>query len=556
MTKRIALIAAIFAMFMLCAACGTQTEETTLPTPTETTSVPTEQTSTPITEPTTQPAEPTHVHRMGVEGIRNIDYAEHHYRCDCGEIITEPHAFDEEGTCTVCAGRVRREENGEYVLTTLHDKVGFTSADWFYKPIEPGSDTFYHYLTIDYYSDGVKEVIEYGTDGYITTHTCYSADGSIAYVETRTYEFDAYGGYELDIFWNGELSEERTYMLMDDGSLDSIFFIRYDWSLKDGEWVDDIRASDYELDESGRVIYFCDYLRDILRYEAFFEYDAKGDRHKTREIRYDANGRIIADQSYDSNGTTTGMPHAHQMDASDPWSLDYKEHVYQCVCREEVSAPHRLDETGYCSVCDASIRTDENGEYIVTITYETGMTSAIEKFYKPVESGSDEFYHYRSFYYDRDGYWNWIEYGTHGHITSHTYYTPDGTVTMVETRSYRFFEDGGYELDIFEDGELVEERTYMLRDDGSLDQIFYIRYGWSLEDGEWVDWITVEEYELDEAGNLIFFRDYDDGNLRFEAFFAYDEAGNHYQKQVIRYDQNGQIMYQLYFDPAGNQINP
>ena len=249
----------------------------------------------------------------------------------------------------------------------------------------------------------------------------------------------------------------------------------------------------------------------------------------------------------------TEPPHTHNLSVYD---RNHVEHQLGCHCGARFNEAHALDETGYCSVCDASIRTDENGEYIVTITYETGMTSAIEKFYKPVESGSDEFYHYRSFYYDRDGYWNWIEYGTHGHITSHTYYTPDGTVTMVETRSYRFFEDGGYELDIFEDGELVEERTYMLRDDGSLDQIFYIRYGWSLEDGEWVDWITAEEYELDEAGNLIFFRDYDDGNLRFEAFFAYDEAGNHYQKQVIRYDQNGQIMYQLYFDPAGNQINP
>lgn len=252
---------------------------------------------------------------------------------------------------------------------------------------------------------------------------------------------------------------------------------------------------------------------------------------------------------------TIEPPHVHQMDASGAWSLDYVEHAYRCVCRESVSEPHTLDETGCCSVCGVGVRLDENGEYIVTITYESGMTSAIEQFYKPIGPGSDEYYHYRSFYYEPDGYWNWIEYGTHGHTTSNTSYAPDGTVTMVETRSYRFYADGGYELDIFENGELVEERTYMPRDNGDMDQIFLIRYGWSLRDGVWVDWIDAGEYELDEAGKLVFFRSYDSGKLLFEAFFAYDEAGKHYQQQVIRYDQQGQILYQLYFDSEGNLID-
>ena len=314
MTKRITLLVTILAMFMLCAACGAQTEETTLPTPTETTLVPTEQTTTPTTvpateattepttepatEPTTEPTEPPHVHQLdGLWRLSEYDPWEHQYHCACKEYVNEPHTLDEEGACTVCEVLVRREENGEYVVTRLYDGSNLLSIEQFFKPIAAGNDEFYRYQMIHRYADGVIDVIEYGTHGHTTTHTCYSADGTVAYIETRTYVFDDHGGYELDIFNDGILVEERTYIVGPDGEQHQALWIQWN-----GDEIGWLVEDEFEFNESGRLIYQRGSQNGVIRTEKFFAYHENGERYTTHEFFYDQNGQLSIEKYYDAKG--------------------------------------------------------------------------------------------------------------------------------------------------------------------------------------------------------------------------------------------------------------
>lgn len=296
---------------ILCAACSTQPEETTLPTETilpstEQTTVPT---TAPATEPVTEPTEPTHIHQFDeVWRLSDYDYARHQYRCSCEQYITEPHTFDENGTCTACEKNVRVAENGDYVVTTDDGEEYSTVIEQFYKPVEPGSDEFYLYQAFYYEYDGYMELIAYGTHGHITSMTHYDPDGNITMVETRTYDFDEQGGYDLDIFEDGELVEERSYLMGPDGILYETFFIRYGWSWKDGVLTDWVTNSEYEFDEAGRKIWHRSGADGVWCYEVYYAYDEAGKQYMSREIRYDENGQMFSDRCFDSLGNEIDSP--------------------------------------------------------------------------------------------------------------------------------------------------------------------------------------------------------------------------------------------------------
>ena len=262
----------------------------------------------------------------------------HWYTCACGEQVdTAAHELNDENMCTVCQAAVYAEDDGTFSVLTYDEQGTMNSfmvygddgmvlshqqqiseyyedgnpkyTQWiidgmlqnesFYEPCENPEYGVYLRKSIDYLEDGSKIVTVYAEDFIIESVTTLDAAGNEVEATSYEYEYDEAGNQiYMAAYTNDIISQETMSFLGDDGNMYDSAIIFYD----EYGVITDENTYTYDFDENGNLTCITTYYNGIRTTVSAYGLDADGCMYQSMEIEYDANGDIVAEYHYDSEG--------------------------------------------------------------------------------------------------------------------------------------------------------------------------------------------------------------------------------------------------------------
>lgn len=269
-------------------------------------------------------------HEHTPESMWSVDLDGHWHACQkCDEQMDfAPHAFDEDGTCTVCtAGFYDTQEgtkeakafddHGALVLHIQYDADGNVLSDdryayeydssgvvknqkYYIDRVLAHEDVYlprtdsqtgetYKAESIDYYTGIYTVKSEFSEEGLLMLTTTYDANGKIFSIDRYEYEFDADGNRtKLSIYTNDTLN--RVY--------DDVTNKLYDYDANG--LIRTERA--YVYDADGKLVKEMVYVYGKLDLENYYTVSDDGVRYVYKMVFYDEDGNVEKESQFDENG--------------------------------------------------------------------------------------------------------------------------------------------------------------------------------------------------------------------------------------------------------------
>lgn len=262
----------------------------------------------------------------------------HWYICSCGaQVDTAAHELDDENFCTVCHAAVYEEDDGTFSVLTYDEQGTMNSfivyeesgiivshqqhiseyyedgnpryTQWsldgilqnesFYEPCENPEYGVFLQKSIDYMEDGSQVITVYAEDFIIESVTTLDADGNEVEVTSYEYEYDETGNQiYMAAYTNDIISQETMSSLGDDGNMYDTAIIFYD----EYGVITDENTYTHAFDENGNLTCITTYYNGVRTTVSTFALDADGWLYQSTEIEYDANGDVVVEYHYDSEG--------------------------------------------------------------------------------------------------------------------------------------------------------------------------------------------------------------------------------------------------------------
>ena len=271
------------------------------------------------------------------------------------------------------------------------------------------------------------------------------------------------------------------------------------------------------------------------------------------------------------------------------WVSDAESHWRVCECGETAEKEaHTTSSTwGYCSVCGLSVNSFDDGTYSVIGYDEHGAISSqidydadgtvrsemnrerkydengnvtYEKVYQDGVLQSEYFYQlstkssvstvYVSEEITYYGDYKYIsKYDENWNLLSYTTCDLKGTVVMEERYEYEFDADGNaVRTTCYVDDEISDVSEDMVGPNGTMYNVSTIYY----ENGK-LQYTIKNEYEFDDAGEMICKQEYTNGVLSYEVRYKQSNSTDYYMCYEAKYDNNT-LLWAYNYDAAGNIV--
>ncbi len=267
----------------------------------------------------------------------NADVANHWKACGSCDEKSElaAHSLEEE-FCTVCGAAVYQSEDGTATVIlydeqgalrlqndydadgrlfsvlrvdSVYDESGnIQSAKHYYDDVlvseeeyavcKNPDDGVYLAKSVEYFDDGMKNVIEYDEGMYVLRSVMYGADGNIVSEETHDYEFDTDGNCLKDTAYaDGVISSVYESFVAPSGEVLQSRTVEYDGGEVMAEYT-----YKYEFADNGDILRKTEYTDGVMSNDMVYEVDVDGNHYLAKDIYYNEDGAVVEETYFDAQG--------------------------------------------------------------------------------------------------------------------------------------------------------------------------------------------------------------------------------------------------------------
>lgn len=167
-----------------------------------------------------------------------------------------------------------------------------------YAPCQNPDDGIYLKKSVEYFDDGMKNVLEYDEDMYILRSILYGTDGNIVSEETHDYEFDADGNCLKDTaYTDGVINTVFESFVAPSGEVLQSRTIEYDGGEVMAEYI-----YEYEYDENDVIVRKTEYTNGVMSNDMVYEVDEDGNHYLVKDVYYSEDGEVVEETHYDADG--------------------------------------------------------------------------------------------------------------------------------------------------------------------------------------------------------------------------------------------------------------